>query len=331
MTTNTTTGSAYADESYAINARDVHFEWDGMPLHYIPGHPFAVHMFNAMHLVLPEGERAMAAALADALPLVDDERLAEEMRGFIGQEITHADSHRGAREYLATLGLDSETTARKMEWMVDRVLGYSSLKGRARRAWLSERMGLFAAMEHYTAVVGEWFLTDGGLERLGTHPEMLDLLKWHGAEEVEHRCVVFDAYQYVDGSYARRVRTAVVASAMLAVLFFSTARNLYNSDPELPDDRPHWIRAFLGSVRAGALPSARFFVTELPVYIRRDFDPSTTGDMDAAVSYLASSRAVHRNEERAAEEQLARTGARITGDAATDATATARHARGEIA
>lgn len=298
MTTETTPERVHDDESYAITARDVHFDWEGMPLHYIPDHPFAVHVFDAMHLVLPEGERAMAAALADALPLVDDERLAEEMRGFIGQEITHADSHRGAREHLATLGLDSETTARRMEWMVDRVLGYRHLRGRARRMWLAERLGLFAAMEHYTAVVGEWFLTDDGLERLGTHPEMLDLLRWHGAEEVEHRCVVFDAYQYVDGSYARRVRTAFVASLMLAVLFFSTARRLYLTDPELPADRPHWVRAFARSVRAGALPSARFFVTELPVYLRRDFDPATTGDMDAAVRYLARSRAVHRDEER---------------------------------
>lgn len=299
------TSPTYGDDSYTIAARDVHFEWDGMPLHYIPGAPFAVHMFNAMHLVLPEGERAMSEALADALPTIKDERLAEEVRGFIGQETVHADSHRGAREYLAEKGLDSETTARHMEWMVDKVLGYHNLRGRARKLWLAERLGLFAAMEHYTAVVGEWFLTNGGLERNNTYPAMLDLLKWHGAEEVEHRAVVFDAFQYVDGSYARRVRTALVASAILLLLFFSTARKLYRSDPELPANRKHWLRAMRADLRAGALPSTRFFITELPVYLSRDFDPRKTGDMDAAIRYLAESPAVHHNETAAARADLA--------------------------
>lgn len=292
----TTHTGAHDDESYSIEARDVHFEWDGMPLHYIPGQPMAVHMYNAMHLILPEGERAMSAALADALPFIDDPRLEEEVRGFIGQETQHADSHRGAREYLGDLGLNVEM-GEKMEWMVDNVLGYKGLTGRAYRAWLSERLGLFAAMEHYTAVVGNWFLRSHGLEDNDTYPEMMDLLKWHGAEEVEHRNVVFDAYQYVDGSYARRVRTALIASAVLAALFFSTARDLYRSDPELPRKRPHWLRSFRRAIKVNAIPSAKFFITEIPVYLRPTFHPASFGSIDAAVEYLSQSTAVHRHEE----------------------------------
>ncbi|WP_333619567.1 metal-dependent hydrolase [Dietzia sp.] len=291
-----TVSGAYADESYSIEARDVHFEWDGMPLHYIPGQPMAVHMYNAMHLVLPEGERAMSQALADALPYVEDPRLAEEIRGFIGQETQHADSHRGAREYLAEKGLNSETTASRMEWMVDNVLGYKKLTGRAKQEWLAERLGLFAAMEHYTAVVGEWFLTSNGLEENNTYPQMMDLLKWHGAEEVEHRNVVFDAFQYVDGSYARRVRTSFAASAILAVLFFSTARKLYKSDPELPEKREPWFMSLRRAIKANAMPSTKFFLTETPVYLRKKFHPSQMGNMDLAVRYLAQSPAVHHGE-----------------------------------
>ncbi|RBM19212.1 metal-dependent hydrolase [Prauserella sp. PE36] len=281
----------HTDQSHAIAARDVHFSWEGVPMHYIPGEPMATHIINVMHLVLPEGERAMSKALAEALPLITDERLREEVVGFIGQEATHASSHEGAREHLATLGLDVEPIARKMDWLVDRVLGEHGLTGRARHAWLCERLGLFAAMEHYTAVVGEWLLEAEHLERKGMHPTMLDLVRWHGAEEVEHRNVAFDAFLHVDGSYARRVRTSLVASFTLATLFLTTARYLYRTDPT-PGARRWWVTELLSATRRGVIPKATIFLTEIPKYLRPSFHPSQLGPMDTALRYLARSPAV---------------------------------------
>ena len=65
----------YSEEAHAINARDVHFSFDDVPMHYIPGEVLATHIVNVMHLVLPEGERAMALALSEALPYITDQRL----------------------------------------------------------------------------------------------------------------------------------------------------------------------------------------------------------------------------------------------------------------
>ncbi len=45
----------YTDEAHAIAARDVEFDWDGVPLHYVPNEPMVTHVINFMHLVLPEG------------------------------------------------------------------------------------------------------------------------------------------------------------------------------------------------------------------------------------------------------------------------------------
>ncbi|MBK1783410.1 metal-dependent hydrolase [Prauserella cavernicola] len=283
----------YTDQAHAIEPRDVQFAWDGVPMHYIPGEPMATHVINVMHLVLPEGERAMSKALAEALPLITDPRLHEEVVGFIGQEATHASSHEGAREHLATLGLAVEPVARAMDWLVDTVLGEHGLGGRARHAWLCERLGLFAAMEHYTAVVGDWLLHADQLERQGMHPTMLDLIRWHGAEEVEHRNVAFDAFMHVDGSYARRVRTSLLASLTLATLFLSTARHLYRTDPT-PGPRPWWLRELAGATRRGMIPSAGIFLTEIPKYLRPGFHPSQLGPMDTALRYLARSPAANR-------------------------------------
>ena len=57
----------YRAESHAIHARDVHFDFSSVPMHYIPGEVLATHVINVMHLVLPEGERAMARARAAAI------------------------------------------------------------------------------------------------------------------------------------------------------------------------------------------------------------------------------------------------------------------------
>lgn len=280
----------YRDEAHAINARDVHFDFDSVPMHYIPGEVLATHIVNVMHLVLPEGERAMAEALSEALPQIEDERLREAVRGFVGQETMHAGSHEAARKHLQSIGLDVDSYIDKISWLVDRLLGGHGLTGRAEQEWLKERLGLFAGMEHYTAVLGEWLLNADILEAKGMHPAMLDLVRWHGAEEVEHRSVVYDAFMHLDGSYARRARTAVLAGVTLLPLFIVSAGYLYRKDPSADKGR-FWGLQFLNATRRGVIPSWTVFLTELPRYLRPGFHPSQLGSMDKALRYLAQSPA----------------------------------------
>jgi uncharacterized protein len=287
---NDATARPYADEAFAINARNVEFDWSGVPIQHLPGEAYASHFINVMHLVLPEGERAMANAFAEALPLIDDERLREEVVGFVGQEATHARSHEGFRTHMAAQGLDVTPIVNMMEFLVDGILGDHGLTGRARHAWLCERLGFFAAAEHFTAVVGEWLLDAEHFDRMGMDPTMLDLLRWHGAEEMEHRNVAFDAYQYVDGSYARRVRTALVASSTLAVLWFATSSYLYKHDPAIAKRRP-WPWEYASATVRGIIPSFSVLVIEMPRYLHPKFHPSQLGSLDKAIRYLAQSPA----------------------------------------
>lgn len=282
--------SVYDDQAHAIRARDVRFDFDSVPMHYIPGEVMATHIINVMHLVLPEGERAMAAALAEALPYIDDERLREEVQGFIGQENQHASSHAQARRHLESLGLDVAPMVETVAWLVDRMLGDHGLTGRAKHEWLCERLALFAGMEHYTAVIGEWLLTNDVLEAKNMHPAMLDLIRWHGAEEVEHRSVVYDAYMHVDGGYLRKARTAVLASSSLLVLFVIAGGYLFGKDPD-PRKGRFWPLQFLSASARGVVPRMSTFLTEIPRYLRPGFHPSQLGSMDNALRYLAQSPA----------------------------------------
>ncbi|MFE5287874.1 metal-dependent hydrolase [Nocardia sp. NPDC056611] len=290
MAEDSATRRSYQDEAHAIQARDVHFDFTSVPMHYIPGEVLATHVVNVMHLVLPEGERAMAACLAEALPLIDDERLREEVAGFVGQESMHASSHEGARKHLQEIGLDVESYVSKIAWLTDRVLGDHGLTGRAQQEWLKERLGLFAGMEHFTAVIGEWLLETDALQRAGMDPTMLDLVRWHGAEEVEHRSVVFDAYMHVDGGYGRRVRTGLLASGLLLPLFVVSTAYLYRRDPS-PDKGRFWLKQFVSATRRQVIPNFTTFVTEMPRYLDRRFHPSQLGSMDNALRYLAHSPA----------------------------------------
>ncbi|MCE5288006.1 MAG: metal-dependent hydrolase [Nocardiaceae bacterium] len=280
----------YCNEAHAIHARDVHFDFSSVPMHYIPGEVLATHIVNVMHLVLPEGERAMAMALAEALPHIDDPRLREEVQGFVGQETMHANSHDQARQHLQSIGLDAEGYVAKIAWLIDRILGDHGLTGRAKEEWLKERLGLFAGMEHFTAVLGEWLLNADILEEKGMHPTMLDLIRWHGAEEVEHRSVVFDAFMYVDGSYARRARTAILAAATLLPVFIVSTAYLYGKDPSTDKGR-FWGWQFVSATARGVIPSFTTFFTEMPRYLRPGFHPTQLGTMDKAIRYLAHSPA----------------------------------------
>jgi uncharacterized protein len=90
-----------------IQARKVHFELSGIPVEWIPGHPVASTMINLFNVVLPAAEHWFVKTFNEALPFVKDPKLADEMRGFIGQEATHAAAHDEViREFLIGNGVD---------------------------------------------------------------------------------------------------------------------------------------------------------------------------------------------------------------------------------
>ena len=77
----------------AIRPRRVDFDWEKAPLVWLPNEPIASYLLGSTNLVIPEGERMMVQAFEQALPDVHDEKLREDMLGFMGQELLHAEAH----------------------------------------------------------------------------------------------------------------------------------------------------------------------------------------------------------------------------------------------
>lgn len=57
--------------------------------------------------------------------------------------------------------------------------------------------------------MGDWAL-NADLEKFGADPQMLDLYRWHGAEEVEHRAVAHEVATYFGVGYFRRCISMII-------------------------------------------------------------------------------------------------------------------------
>lgn len=294
-----------APDKVALRAREVRFDWTGLTPAFIPGQPFASHMLNVLHIALPEGERWFVKVFGEALPLIKDDELREDVIGFIGQEGMHAHAHQEVQDYLTSQGLDTRVFVRDMEYMFRRLLGDRKLTGRKREEWLIERLAFVAAIEHVTAFLGNWVLNARGLDRVDADERMVDLLRWHGAEEVEHRAVAYDVYMHVDGRYWRRVRTYAISSIVLSWVFLRGVKALMAADPAIPAEvKPRWRDLSRGK-RMDITPGYRDLLRWSWRYFKRGYHPSGEGSTDQAVAYLAQSPAALAAD-RLAEQHAAR-------------------------
>jgi predicted metal-dependent hydrolase len=282
-----------------IQARRVHFDVADVPLHWIPDHPVASNVVSLLNVVLPAAERWFVAAYNEALPLVKDPKLAEDMRGFIGQETTHADVHdKVLNEFMVTHGVDVKPILDQIEYVFEKVLAPDPEITDSKRKLnhLCDRLWLIAGIEHYTAVLGDFSL-NCAWEDHGAHPTMVDLFRWHGSEEVEHRMVAHDVAMYFHDSYLDRIRAMIVAIFFIFTFFQRGAWYLSKNDPTV---RLGWFemqRRRMRDSKLGLLPRYRkLFGSNTFMYFRPGFSPAEMGSTAQAVAYLASSpaaRAAH--------------------------------------
>jgi predicted metal-dependent hydrolase len=284
-----------------LRARRARFDLSQTPRQWVPGDPMATHMMNVLHVMLPPGERWFCDVYREALPLIDDEKLRQDVKGFMGQEATHARAHEAGREHLARYGIETDRVMARAEWM-RKNLGGAKPFGRnlprpLRKTWLITRLSTIAAIEHFTAVLGDWILNHSAqLDNVGADPAMLDLMRWHGAEEVEHRSVAFDVFQRISGNYVRRLVSMVAIAIALTVGFAVGASLLLSAD--VTTTQRFTLRGFRRSGRRGHLPTYTFALRAVRTYLRRDYHPSQEGSTAVALAYLASSPGVTPHERR---------------------------------
>jgi predicted metal-dependent hydrolase len=190
----------------------------GFGRRWLGGDAWRTHFFNALSMSFPMGEQMFIDSVR-AVPReqLGDERLAAEVRDFVGQEASHRFVHLRYNEELARQGFPYTIEAS----VARRVARISRLS-------VPSRLAITCALEHYTAV-----LADGVLRKPewldGAEGPMRQLWTWHAAEETEHKAVAFDVYRAAGGGYWRRVLTFVQVSVIFWFdAFLQTAHNLRN-------------------------------------------------------------------------------------------------------
>jgi predicted metal-dependent hydrolase len=155
--------------------------------------------------MFPEGEDFFVRSVRDLRHKVTDPELAQQVAGFIGQEVTHGREHRELNERLAAMGYRSL----KVDRSVRRLLGLNERLLSRRR-----RLAITAALEHYTATLAECLLSKPEAQALLGETEVRSLLLWHALEESEHKAVAFDVYRAAGGPEWLRILTMRITSAL---------------------------------------------------------------------------------------------------------------------
>lgn len=285
-------------EDIKLEQRKVQFDWSHMDSHIIPGDPVTSHCINVLHLMFPAGENWFCKVFAEALPYLEDNpKLKADAIGFMRQEAMHSRSHQAVVDHYQSLGIDAQAASKKFEQLImtgggpDKIFGLiKPWNDKARHWWLCRRLAAIACVEHFTCIMGVWALEQKTLDAVAD-PVMMDLLKWHCAEEVEHRNVAFDIFMHVSGNNHRmRYMTMPLAMFALYRMMKEGAMFLMKQDPVIVG-KVNFYRAWEDGAERGLVPSMKMLMKSTKRWFSKKYDPQTEAETKLALDYFAISPA----------------------------------------
>ncbi len=262
-----------ASSARPIPVRKMGFDFSNVPKKWFYDSVVVSHIANGLHLVFPQGERFFVRSVRHYLKQIDDPGLRARVRAFAGQESSHGHEHERAFEMLEAQGYDIQTWLRRY----DRI-AFELLEPKLPPVL---RLSITAALEHFTATLAEQALGTEFLDH--ADPVMRDLLRWHAAEEIEHKSVAYDVLQAVDGRYVIRV-VGLAAAVGLLLSFWRSATAMLLAQEDIS-------KAQIAEERKAARhrgQNKRFVLSALASYLRPGFHPDQMNNDQLARDYLES-------------------------------------------
>lgn len=283
---------------HLIQARKVQFDLSQSPIYWAET-PFVTHAINPLHILLPQGELWFCRVFNRALPDIADPQLYADVKGFIGQEAVHSRSHSNVIDFYKLQGIDLTDFVNITETLFKDLIDELPLKQRwlaklLGKNWLVFQVGLIAAIEHFTSILGMWVLEEKAINNFD--PEILRLIRWHGAEEVEHRAVAFDLFQHLCksklGFYAGRQFTMSLVFPLFVILWTRAIGFTIEQDPNLKKGQlPTSMLSILREVekefeQSARLPSVKLLIKSIGRWMKPSYDPRQEGNDQLAAYYF---------------------------------------------
>ncbi|MBK9072858.1 MAG: metal-dependent hydrolase [Myxococcales bacterium] len=276
MVTTAATHDETATAPRRITVRRPVFGFDGVPKAWLNNSVVASHIANGVSILFPLGERSFVRAVHDCLPLLKDRpELAAQAKLFFAQEGAHSAAHEDHTDMLRAQGYD-------LDGLLAAYAQYHRLTQRLPRTF---RLAVTAALEHYTAIMAENLFTFDVLREVD--PTMARLLKWHAAEEIEHKAVAFDVLAAVAPSYPLRAAGMAYATASFMAWWVAATAMLLRQE-RLPRGE---LRRQLREARQRHPIVKRVFLRGLREYFARDFHPNQRDTYPLAQAFFADDKA----------------------------------------
>ncbi len=279
MSATTETAPPSRSRPLRVRRMDFPFADAAIPRWWLYGNPILTNVANGLNLLFPPGERFFIRSVKHYLDQIDDPELKARVKAFFGQEGRHGHEHERMNRVMARHGYDIERILRLYERVA-----FEMVEPRVPPVL---RLSTTVALEHFTASLAEGALTRGFLD--GAHPVMRDLLRWHAAEEIEHKSVAFDVLKKVDPRYSVRIAGLVIATTQLFAWWIVATAMLMAQDDLSPEERARYsdeaeqLREAHGAMTRSELVRRAIFD-----YLRPDFHPDDHDDYALAREYLAS-------------------------------------------
>jgi predicted metal-dependent hydrolase len=247
-----------------LPVRRIRFRYPAGSLHqhYVDDDLIMSHVVAVLSATFPPGEDFFVRSVRHYSDRIADPALKEQVRGFIGQEVTHGREHRELNRQLQEMGYPTHRVA----WFVK-----ASLADATKRIPAKLCLSYTAALEHYTATIAECLLTKPEAQDLLGDTEVRNILLWHALEETEHKAVAFDVFRAVGGSeFARRLGFVIMSFGLIGLVVIATILSMLG-------DRATYnpVRLIRSILRLRHSPFLEADVARnLGDYLRRGFHPS---------------------------------------------------------